>query len=148
MAILEEGEDEYEVTIKRHPAGTYFEEHIKIGDREKLGCLTRDRYIVSEAGMAYTIEVRLKKGFNFGVFCMVRAKLFFPGQKENITVINLRRPSSLEKVLNEDMVKNLEFADVELNGKKMLGTRFAFRSLIAGSLSLEISPLHVNVTQL
>jgi hypothetical protein len=79
MAILKSGNDEYEVRIKRYPEKTYFDEYVKTGHREKSSATSCDRYIIGEDGVRYTIEVTLKKGFDFEDFKIVRAKLYILG---------------------------------------------------------------------
>ena len=81
MAILKSGNDEYEVRIKRYPEKTYFDEYVKTGDREESSATSCDRYIVGEDGVRYTIEVTLKKGFSFGDYEVVRARLYIPGHE-------------------------------------------------------------------
>ncbi|KAH7377948.1 hypothetical protein BKA64DRAFT_750362 [Cadophora sp. MPI-SDFR-AT-0126] len=131
MAILKDGDDTYEVRIKRYPDGTYFDEHIKVEEREKPGAEECTRYIVGEAGMRYTIEVTLRKGFDFGKDDRVQAQLFFPGIKSSICYLDVFKPLGLAGLTTEDITKRLEFADVTIGGRKMLGTRLAFRSLAA-----------------
>jgi hypothetical protein len=91
MAILtgtQDGSNEVEVRIKRWPENTYFEEHIKIGDREKVNATSCDRYIVPEPGTQYYIEVVLKAGYNFN--CQeVQVELFFPGVKKEVSKLRI-----------------------------------------------------------
>ena len=134
MAILKDGTDEYEVCIKRHPQKITFEEYVKIGDRPKPDAKSCTRYIVGEEGVTYTVEVTLRKGFIFGDYTRVDAKLCLPGQKDPISSIYIHPPpdTGLHSPTTLDVSKTIEYADVELQGRKMLGTRFAFRSLVAG----------------
>jgi hypothetical protein len=81
MAILKERGDQYEVRIKRYPEGTYFDEYVKNGERDKSSAKKCDRYIIGESGVKYTIEVTLRNGFNFGKYDRVHVQLFFPGRK-------------------------------------------------------------------
>ncbi|KAK0101031.1 hypothetical protein ONS96_006261 [Cadophora gregata f. sp. sojae] len=131
MAILNDGNDTYEVRIKRYPDGTYFDEHIKVEEREKLGARKCTRYLVGEADMRYTIEFTLHKGFDFGTYDRAQAQLYFPGITSSICHLDVFKPLGLEGLTSEDITKKLEYADVIIGGRKMLGTRFAFRGLAA-----------------
>lgn len=132
MAIPKDGDDEYEVRIKRYPDKTYFEEHIKIGDREKPGATSCGRYIVGEEGVTYTIEVTLRKGFTFGEFDRVQALLFIPGLEGTIAFKDIFRPADCKGKIKEDIIAELEYADVVVLGCKVLGARFTFRGLGIG----------------
>ncbi|PVH79765.1 hypothetical protein DL98DRAFT_655164 [Cadophora sp. DSE1049] len=131
MAILKDGNDTYEVRIKRYPDGTYFDEHIKVEEREKPDATISTRYIVGEAGMRYTIEFTLREGFDFGEYDRVQALLCFPGMKSHICHLDVFKPRDLADLTTEDITKQLEYADVTIYGRKMLGTRLAYRSLAA-----------------
>jgi hypothetical protein len=133
MAILKDDNDEYEVRISRHPGNAQFDEYIKIGDREKPKDTECVHYIVGEAGVTYTIEVILKKGFRFGNYSRVRAKLHLLGQKDSVSQVDIFNPNPTE---NEptiaDISRKIEYANVVVDGQKMLETRFTFRNLVAG----------------
>jgi hypothetical protein len=93
MAILRDGSNEYEIRIKRYPDGTYFDEYIKLDNREQQGGTACYRYIVGEDGVRYTIEVTLKEGFTFGNFDQVQVQLNVQGQEEEVCVKNIFRPT-------------------------------------------------------
>ena len=101
MAILTNGDDKYEVKIKKFPENTYFDEHVKIGEREKPDARSCDRYIVVEDEVKYTIELTLHKGFNFGKYEIVRLKLWYPGEVEEVASISLRKPHGATSVVTE-----------------------------------------------
>ncbi|KAF8851153.1 hypothetical protein BDZ45DRAFT_808585 [Acephala macrosclerotiorum] len=50
MAILKEGNDKYELRIKSYTSKTYFDEHVKVEDREKPGDWEFKRHIIGEEG--------------------------------------------------------------------------------------------------
>ncbi|KAH8755874.1 hypothetical protein F5882DRAFT_482007 [Hyaloscypha sp. PMI_1271] len=129
MAILKGGNDEYKVRIKRYPEKTYFDEYIKTGEREKTAATTCKRYIVGEDGVKYTIEVTLKKGFMFGEFHCVQAQLNVPGKIDSVCRKIILRPADYKDGIKEKITTELESADVTVRGLKLLGARFAFRSL-------------------
>ncbi|KAI9649998.1 hypothetical protein NHQ30_000011 [Ciborinia camelliae] len=120
MAILNTTQGQVEVRIKRYPDHTYYDEYIKVERKEEELDDTRERYIVAEAGTTYYIEVTLKEDFNFGEYNHIQAALFFPGRKKHISSINF---------LGLYRVGKIEYADVDINGQKVHGARFAFRSL-------------------
>lgn len=133
MAILKSGNDEYEVRIKRYPEKTYFDEYVKTGDREKSSATSCNRYIVGENGVRYTIEVTLKKGFSFGDFEFVRAKLYIPGEEDPISQEYVCRPEDYEDGIKSDITTELQYADVTVEGSRMLDARFSFRNLLLGT---------------
>jgi hypothetical protein len=57
MAILSQQINQVEVRIRRHPQNTYFDEYVKVGDREKTDATSCNRYIIPEPGQMYTIEL-------------------------------------------------------------------------------------------
>jgi hypothetical protein len=135
MAILFDVEaNEYEVRIKRYPEGTYFEEHVKTERRERDWDQDRERYIIGESGAKFTIEVTLRKGFYFVEYDVVQAQLFLPGRDDSVTRIHINKPSDLDgkRRTTSDIIDQLQYADVEIGGKKVLGARFAFRDLVIG----------------
>ena len=139
MAILKSGSDEYEVRIKRYPEKTYFDEYVKTGDREEPSATSCDRYIVGEDGVRYTIEVTLKKGFSFGDYGVVRARLFIPGHEVSISENDVHKPEDFENGIKSDMTTELQYADVTVEGSKVLGARFGFRSLAIGNFQVFLS---------
>jgi hypothetical protein len=134
MAILSEGDDQYEVRIKRYPDKTYFDEHIKVGDREKPNAQSCERYIVGEEKITYTIELILHKGFNFGKYEFVRMQLWFHGQKQEVGYADACKPYGQPSIITEDVNASLEFATVQMNGLMMKDTRFVFHGLHSGML--------------
>jgi hypothetical protein len=144
MAILKSGSDEYEVRIKRYPEKTYFDECVKTGDREEPSATSCDRYIVGEDGVRYTIEVTLKKGFSFGDYEVVRARLFIPGHEVSISENDVHKPEDFENGIKSDMTTELQYADVTVEGSKVLGARFGFRNLLLGSFSIPSYSMYTN----
>jgi hypothetical protein len=144
MAILKGGNEEYEVRIKRYPEKTYFDEYIKTGEREKTAATKCKRYIVGEDGVKYTIEVTLKKGFMFGEFHSVQAKLKVPGKTDSVCHKNIRRPADYKDGIKEKITTELEYADVTVRGLKLMGARFAFRSLALGTLFVQSISAYTN----
>ncbi len=116
MAILTLLGNEYDVRIKRHP-NAYFDEYVKTGNRDKNNATQCDRYIVGEEGVTYKIEATLKKGFTFSICTGFRVKLMFPGQQEAVSYICI----------------HTGICGLQLGRQKILGTRFAIRSLVMGS---------------
>jgi predicted RNA-binding protein with TRAM domain len=129
--------DQYEVRIKRHSDQTYFDEHVKVGD--KPGATSCARYIIGEQDVIYSIELTLPKGFNFGDYERVRMELYFPGQSDEIAFADAFKPLSLVSVTTQDIQVTLEYADVKINGRKMLGTQFSFRGLSSGMSIFEFA---------
>jgi len=135
MAILKDGTDEYEVRIKRYPDGTYFDEYVSTREREKSEVRNCDRFIIGEGDVTYTIDMTLKKGFNFVGYSHVRARLYIPGQEDSVSCIDLPRPLKIKKKTTiADVSESMKYADVVVGDRKMLQTRFAFRSLVPGEL--------------
>jgi hypothetical protein len=126
--------NQYEVRIKRYPEGTYFEEHVKTKHREWDWDDDRERYIIGESGALFTIEVTLRKGFYFGKYDAVQALLFLPGRHDSVCHINMYKPSDLKRRqrTTSDIIDELRYADVEIDGLKVLGARFTFRDLVIG----------------
>ncbi len=124
---MNDGGDEFEVRIKGYPDGTYFDEYIKLDNREQQGGTARDRYNVGEDGVRYTIEVTLKEGFTFGNFDQVQVQLNVQGQEEEVCVKNIfRPPDNSSDCLEEDITIELQYAGGTVHGHKLLGARFAF----------------------
>jgi hypothetical protein len=144
MAILKNGNNEYEVRIKRYPEKTYFDEYVKTGDREEPWAMSCDRYIVGEDGVRYTIEVTLKKRFSFGDYEVVRAKLYIPGHEDSISENDVHKPEDFENGIKSDMTIELQYADVTVEGSKVLGARFGFRNLLLGSFSIPSYSVYTN----
>ena len=135
MAILTDGDDKYEVKIKKFPENTYFDEHVKAGEREKPDARSCDRYIVVEDEVKYTIELTLHKGFNFGKYEIVDLKLWYPGEVEHVASISLQKPHGATSVITEDMKATLKFAVIQKNGYMMKESRFIFRSVHLGKFA-------------
>jgi hypothetical protein len=58
----------------------------QIGDREDINAKSFDRYLVGEPSITYTVEIKLLKGFMFGEYQFVQARLKLPGMVDNKTV--------------------------------------------------------------
>jgi hypothetical protein len=143
MAILKSGNDEYEVRIKRYPEKTYFDEYVKTGDREKSSAISCDRYIIGEDGVRYTIEVTLRKGFDFEDFNIVQAQLCVPGQEESISFKNIQRPADYKDGIKKDLMTELQYVDVTVGGSEVRGARFGFRNLLLGMFSIHSYSMYV-----
>ena len=135
MVILTQDDNQSEVRIKRQPEGSYFDEYVKVGDREKGNAQSYDRYIIPEPGVTYTIEITLKKGYQFYGCQGVMAVLVFPGQRlpwemsEFTRFIN-QRP---DFPLSADWTRSLEHSGVVIaSGNKISGGRLAFREISIG----------------
>jgi len=132
MAILSQEFNQVEVRVRRHPQNTYFDEYVKVGDREKTNAASCDRYIVPEPGQMYTIEVTLKKGYHFGNWSRVGAGLFLPGVNKPISLGMLRPPSDKD-FAEEDITLSMAYARSLLVKDRVLsGSRFAFRTMKIG----------------
>ncbi|KAF5871091.1 uncharacterized protein Bfra_007604 [Botrytis fragariae] len=128
MAILNTSQGEVEVRIKRYPDDTYYDEHIKVERKELASDVIRTRYIIAEPDTLYYIEVTLKPGFDTGGYDAIDAKLYFSDPGEQISSIcfwQLKGPRKLK----ESIVQKIQYADVEVDGEKVLGARFSFRSI-------------------
>jgi hypothetical protein len=135
MAILSQKLNQVEVRIRRHPQKTYFDEYVKVGDREKTNATSSDRYIIPEPGQMYTVEVTLKKGYHFGNWSRVSADLFLPGVKNPISSEVLRPPSDKD-FAEEDITVSMAYSgSLNVNGRVLSGSRFAFRTMEIGKQS-------------
>jgi hypothetical protein len=135
MAILGVESNKVEVRIVRNQLGTYFDEYVKVGDREKRDAITCERYIIPDPGVIYSIEVTLKEGYQFGNAEMVRCMMYLPGVNSPVSVLSILRPRNLgHDVLEEDIVKCIEYADTEVNGRKISGCRLVFRDISIGMI--------------
>lgn len=142
MAILKEGNDEYQVRIKRYPEKTYFDEYVKTNGREVPGSRRCDRYIVGEGGVRYTIEVTLKEGFDFGTYSQVQVQLGLPRHNDTVSFKDIYKPNHSEGGIKEKLSTELEYADVTVGGRMMLGARFAFQNLVLGTV-FSLLPLSI-----
>lgn len=141
MAILSKEINQVEVRIKRYPEGTYFDEYIKVGDREKRDATTCERYIIPEPGVTYTIEVTLKKGYQFGKCNDVTASLRLSGSPTVIACGYIGAPQDESEYLEKDLVKDVEFTDIiQVGGRKISGARLAFRQISVGELGYIMPP--------
>ncbi|TGO40014.1 hypothetical protein BHYA_0044g00340 [Botrytis hyacinthi] len=128
MAILNTSQGEVEVRIKRYPDDTYYDEYIKVEGKEKSTDIKRERYIVAEPDTTYHIEVTLKAGFDFGDHDVIAAYLYFSDGNNLISSIGFWEHKYTRK-LKEDIVKNIQYDDVEVDGEKVFGARFSFRQI-------------------
>jgi len=133
MAILSEEGNEYEVRIQRNRDYTYFEEYVKVGDRERLGALSCERYIVGEPGTSYRIKVIVKKGFKWGNYEAVEAQFGFPGNDDPFASVTLDRQPHSKNRLDEDASIYIDCVNTKLNGAKIFGGTLSFRSLQIGT---------------
>ncbi|KAF7865785.1 hypothetical protein EAF04_005950 [Stromatinia cepivora] len=129
MLILNTKQDDVEVPIKRYPDDTYHDEYIKVEDKEDHSDKKRERYIVAEPGTTYYIEFGLKKGYDFGEYSLIKARLFFPGRDQAISRFKFGAKPENRPKLKTDLIEKIQYADVEVDGQKMLGARFAFRNI-------------------
>jgi hypothetical protein len=140
MAILSKEINQVEVRIRRHPENTYFDEYIKVGDREKTDATSCDRYIIPELGEMYTIEVTLRRGYNFGNSKSVSAALFLPGVARPISRTVIWPPKDYENFTDEDIKIELTYAErVKVNGLDISGARLAFRGVSIGIILASLS---------
>jgi hypothetical protein len=133
MAILIHEDNKIEVRVKKYPldSNDYFAEYVKLGERAPITGI-QTRYIIAEDGVTYAIEIVLKKGFYFGEYAKVRARLTHLGTK--ISIKDMDRPTHLGdfEATKSDMVFFLEANDPIVDGKIVKGARFAFQALAAG----------------
>src|SRR6187402_1243823 len=139
MAILSKEINQVEVRIKRHPGNTFFKEYVKVGDRENPDATSCNRYIVPEPGAMFTVEVTLKRGYQFGNCRAVRALLYLDGHEKDISRLNIFRPPDCNRdgFLEQDLTVELAYAsNIEVNGRNMSGSRFTFREISVGQFSI------------
>ncbi|KAF7935425.1 uncharacterized protein EAE97_008332 [Botrytis byssoidea] len=131
MAILKTELGEVEVRIKRYPDDTYYDEYIKVEGKEKSTDIERERYIVAEPDTTFYIEVTLKEGFKIGKYSSIGAFVHLPDRDDSISSIALLSRHVVESNRNVkiDHIQKMQYADVEIDGQKMLGARFAFRKI-------------------
>ncbi len=133
MAILSNEINQVEVRIRRHPEKTYFNEYVKVGDREKTDATSCDRYTIPEPGQMYTIEVKLKRGYNFESSNRVKATLRLPRVASPISALAIHPPEDYENFTSVDITIHLTYAErVRLNGYDISGPRLAFREISIG----------------
>ncbi|QSZ37810.1 hypothetical protein DSL72_008910 [Monilinia vaccinii-corymbosi] len=144
MAILKTRQGEVEVRIRRHPDNTYYDEYIKVQRKEIDSDDSRERYIISEPGTTYYVEVTLKEDFNFDEYDVVQANLYFRGLEESVSMTSFGK-SSISATVRKDRSQSIQYADVEVDGQKMLGARFAFKNIeVDESLSNETDIMDVH----
>jgi hypothetical protein len=131
MAILAEDGNQYEVRIKRIPHNTYFEEHVKVGDREKPDAIKCDRYIVGEPGQQYAVQITIKKGFQWNQFEEVSMGLYLPGSLDPLAWTYLGK-SIAGRIGNGDVTIDLDCINHE-SLRNFIGAPFSFKNLAIGS---------------
>jgi len=139
MAILMEEGNEYEVRVKRVPQGTYFKEYVKIGDREQVESTRCDRYIVAEPGQQYEIEINIRKGFHWGEYQRVRARLFLPGFEQRVASKSFNREEFGSEIKYEGASLTIDC----INGfqyPQLVGAPFTFREMEIGMFHQTSSP--------
>ncbi|TGO09251.1 hypothetical protein BTUL_0174g00340 [Botrytis tulipae] len=131
MAILKTELGEVEVRIKRYPDDTYYDEYIKVEGKEKSTDIERERYIVAEPDTTFYIEVTLKEGFKIGKYSSIDARVCVADTNGSISSITLlsRHTEGSKRKAKTDHIQNMQYADVEIDGQKMLGARFAFKKI-------------------
>jgi hypothetical protein len=140
MAILSLGPNKVEVRIRRHPQNTSFDEYVKVGDREKTDATSCDRYIIPEPGQIYTIEVTLKRGYNFGKADCVSASLCLLGVAKPISALQIRPPNDYENFTKEDLKVHLTYVKrVRVDGHSISGARLVFGEVSIG-ISVAFNP--------
>lgn len=134
MAILKTELGEVEVRIKRYPDDTYYDEYIKVESKEKSTDVRRERYIVAEPDTTFYIEVILKEGFKMSKYSSIEACVYVADTKEDISSITLlsRHVEESNRNAKMDHIQKMQYADVEIDGQKILGARFAFRKIEIG----------------
>lgn len=133
MAILPKDINPIEVRIRRYPESTYFEEYVKVGDREKADATSCTRYIIPEMSQKYTVEVKLKKGYNFGVAKCVSVCLFLPGISHPISTKKIYLPKDYEEYTEDDIITQLEYVENVRCGRTLVsGARLVFHQVIVG----------------
>lgn len=130
MAILKTEQGDIEVRIKRHPDDTYYDEYIKVEDKDKDFDESCERYIIPEPGTTYSIETTLKNGFCFDKYGGIGAQLSFLGGK--IVSRNCFWNTFRNSKIKTDISKTIQCVNVEVDGEKMIGARFALRALEVG----------------
>ncbi|TGO57022.1 hypothetical protein BOTNAR_0210g00100 [Botryotinia narcissicola] len=131
MAILKTELGEVEVRIKRYPDDTYHDEYIKVEGKEKITDIKRERYIAAEPDTTYYIEVTLKEGFKIGKYSSIEAHVCVADTNGTISSITLlsRHTEGLKRKAKTDHIQKMQYADVEIDGQKMLGARFVFKKI-------------------
>jgi hypothetical protein len=141
MAILTQDDNKIEVRIKRLSDGTYFDEYVKIGDREKPDAVNYERYIVPEPGTMYEIEVTLKKGYRLNGCNGVMAQLIFPGQSAAFplnehTRLHTQVSGIADPTLQDITLKLAQTGVIVSSGKKIHKACLSFRQIAIGTFSI------------
>ena len=129
MAILNVPGGQIEVVVVKHPDGTIYEEHVKLGEREKPDAKECDRYIVGEPGAKFYIKVKPLKGFNFGKCKWVSVRLLVPGLPAELIRKSLDAPKQGSSSIGQDMELKLEYIAALENGQKTKEVRPSFKPL-------------------
>lgn len=149
MAILTEEGNEYEVRIVDAQTHAPFKEYIKLGDREKLGDVECERYIVAKPGAGFKIEITLKKGFCFAPFDQVEAQLLFPGQSTWCSSVVIENKDSQSRSARDPHTVYIDCVNHVIYGRKRVGAPFVFRALKADeSLSNETDVMGLDPSDL
>lgn len=135
MVILSDEGNEYEVRIIRRPQSTYFDEHVKVGDRLSPEATECERYIVGEPGQTYAVEVTIKKGFQWGKFDAIGAHLMFDGVVASTSMMSKGTMTENPGLNDNKMV--LDHINSTKQGAENVGASFTFRNLEIGKLSCE-----------
>lgn len=135
MAILESEEGSIEVRIHKDPLteeADYYAEHVKLSERNQKGATNTDRYIPCQEDEKYGIEIRLKEGFDFGDYTVVRAKFQTAASNRVIKAIDYPRPADYEGGIKEDLVFYIRTASTKIDGQVVRDAHFAFKGLAVG----------------
>lgn len=136
MAILTQAENQIEVKIIRRPDNTYFDEHVDTEEPDIPDATGYVRYLVGEPGQNFGIEVKLKKGYNFGRAVGVEASFALWSEESTpVSEAFIPRPVDYEGAIKEDITVILETsnATVGISGKNIIsGGRFVMNDLKKG----------------
>ena len=88
----------------------------------------------------YTIEVTLKRGYNFGNAGHVSASLCLPGVEKPISTLQIRPPNDYKNFTKEDLKFHLSYVErVRVDGRSVSGARLVFCEVSIG-ISVAFNP--------
>jgi hypothetical protein len=134
MAILYLDEGSVGVRVQKCPLedGIYYDEYIKLGNRERRGVQHADRFISCEDGDEYALEICFNEGFAYGDYDIARAKLYHGGQSKIVETKDCKLPKDQGDGLKQDLIFRIATTRVRIGGQDIKDVRFAFRGLVVG----------------
>jgi hypothetical protein len=125
-----------EVRLKKYPLenDSYFEEYVKVGDRDGM-TNSKYRYVIAEAESEYCIEVAVKAGFKLDENTHVLVEVFHKDQRIVLEEFDGSSTLNRKHCTKADMVYLVKDTQtVASNGRVFQGARLTFENLSIGKL--------------